>query len=432
MKKNNIFLKSTLYLIIGGFITRMLGFIIRIVYTRIIGVEGVSIISLVMPTYSMLLNITSFALPVALAKLIAENKNRSIKILSNATVIIVLINLIVITVIYNLSNFIASDLLHSPESKDLINSMCIVFPIISIGSILKGYYNGKQRTLPYMISNVLEQVLRLFLIIIIIPILYRKSVHLAVKGIILLSIITESFSVIILLLFAPKRIKIKKENITPDLLIEKDIMKIALPTVAGRIIGNIGYFFEPIILTHFLLVNSYTKEYILVEYGAYNMYALSILTIPAFLITALSNSIIPEISKHHERNDSRMIKKRIKQTIIPTFFIGIVFSIIILLFRNQFLNLLYNTTKGSEYVLILAPFFPLFYLESIFYSILQASNNSKKVMIISLIGVVIKLITLTILCNCHIGMYAIVVAEIINIICVIAINIIVIKKEKLI
>ena len=63
---------------------------------------------------------------------------------------------------------------------------------------------------------------------------------------------------------------------------------------------------------------------------------------------------------------------------------------------------------------------------------MQASNNSKKVMIISLIGVVIKLITLTILCNCHIGMYAIVLAEIINIICVIAINIIVIKKEKLI
>ncbi len=431
MKKDNIYLKSTVYLIIGGLITRLLGFIIRIIYTRIIHDEGVALLTIVMPTYSLLLTITSLALPVALSKLIAEKRKRSIKILSNATILILIINVFIIILVYSCSNFIAGTLLHAPEVNDLIRAMCFVFPIIAIGSILKGYFNGKQRTLPYMISNVLEQVIRLILMLIIIPVLYLKSVHLAVKGIILLSIITETISVIILLSFTPKHVKINLETLKPDIKTEKEILHIALPTVAGRIIGNIGYFLEPIILTSLLIYNGYSKDYILMEYGAYSMYAISILTIPSFLIAALSNSIVPEISKQLEMRNNRMVSRRIKQTIIPTFIIGVLFSVLIIFFRYDLLKLLYHTSKGANYILILAPFFSLFYLESILYSILQASNKARKGMYISLLGVIVKTMSLIILCFAKIGLHALVISEIINIIVVISFNIFIIKKENL-
>ena len=39
-----------------------------------------------------------------------------------------------------------------------------------------------------------------------------------------------------------------------------------------------------------------------------------------------------------------------------------------------------NTNSGSNYILILAPFFCFFYLEGVLYSILQASGNAKKAM----------------------------------------------------
>ena len=57
------FIKSTLILVIGGIITKLFSFVIRIYFTRVIGTEGIGIYSLVMPTYSLLITITSLGFP---------------------------------------------------------------------------------------------------------------------------------------------------------------------------------------------------------------------------------------------------------------------------------------------------------------------------------------------------------------------------------
>ena len=53
--KKNLFIKSTLILILSGFLTKILGFIIKVIYTRIIGEYGISLYSIAVPTYSLLL-----------------------------------------------------------------------------------------------------------------------------------------------------------------------------------------------------------------------------------------------------------------------------------------------------------------------------------------------------------------------------------------
>ena len=96
MKSKNIFIKSTVILILGGIITKILGFIIRIIYTRIVGAEVLGLYSLVMPTYSLLITIATLALPTTISKLIAEDKRNHLKIISTSTILIMLINAVVV------------------------------------------------------------------------------------------------------------------------------------------------------------------------------------------------------------------------------------------------------------------------------------------------------------------------------------------------
>ena len=70
MKNKNIFIKSTIILILGGIVTKILGFVIRIAYTRIVGTEVIGLYSLVTPTYSLLITIATLALPTTISKLI--------------------------------------------------------------------------------------------------------------------------------------------------------------------------------------------------------------------------------------------------------------------------------------------------------------------------------------------------------------------------
>lgn len=425
--KKNLFIKSTLILILSGFLTKILGFIIKVIYTRIIGEYGISLYSIAVPTYSLLLTIATLAIPISISKLVSENKGRSIRILTSAAFLIITINLVLVFVIFLTKDFLAVNLLKEPKASPIIMAFALTLPFVSISSVLKGYFAGKQNMVPHATSNILEQIVRLIIILVVLPILKRKSDMLAILGLILLTIISEISSIIVFLFFLPKKINFNTK-ILPSKKITKDILDISIPTVSGRIIGNIGYFFEPIILTNLLLFSGYNNSYILSEYGAYNAYSLALLTMPSFFIGAIATSLLPEISKFNGNNNLKMVKRRIHQSISFSLIIGIFFSLLIFIFRDKLLFSLYNTTKGSDYIKVLAPFFVLFYLEGVLTSSLQALGYAKVTMNITLYGVIIKLFIMAILSLCHIGIYSLVIAEIINIFFVVFFNFKYLKK----
>lgn len=428
MKNKNLFIKSTIILILGGIITKILGFIIRIIYTRIVGTEVIGLYSLVTPTYSLLITIATLALPTTISKLIAENKHNNLKIISTSTILIMLINIIVVLFMIFTARFIANNLLHEERCYLLIISMSLTFPIISVSCIIKGYFYGKQNMIPNVVSNIIEQLIRGILIYIFVPMIMEKSEILAACSLFLFSFIEELVSIIINMLFLPKHIKITKQSIIPDKYTLKNILNISIPTVSSRIIGNIGYFFEPIILKNLLLFSGYTNHYILTEYGAYNAYTLTILTVPSFFITAISSSLIPEISKYYLNQKKHLVIKRLKEAMFFSLLIGITYSILLMFFGEFILNILYNTNLGLNYIKILAPIFPLFYIEAILISFLQALDKAKITMRITIIGVIIKLLTLSITSLIHIGMYSLIVSEIVNILLVVSLNIYYVNK----
>ena len=428
MKSKNIFIKSTLILILGGIITKILAFIIRIIYTRIVGAEVLGLYSLVTPTYSLLITIATLALPTTISKLIAENKHNNLKIISTSTILIMTINFVVVLFMLFSAKFIAVNLLHEERCYLLIIAMSLTFPIISISCIIKGYFYGKQNMVPNVVSNIIEELVRGTLIYLFVPSIMARSEILAAASLFIISFFEEVVSIFVNLLFLPKHIKIRKHDLIPDKYTLKNILNISLPTVSSRIIGNIGYFFEPIILTNLLLFSGYSNNYILVEYGAYNAYSIAILTVPSFFITAISSSLIPEVSKNYLQCNYKCMKKRLKEALTFALFIGISYSVILMFFGDTILNFLYNTHLGINYINILAPIFPLFYIENILISYLQALDKAHITMKITIIGVIVKLIVLASTSLMHIGMYSLIASEIANIFLVVFLNIYYVHK----
>lgn len=416
----NKFVKSTLILMIGSLLTKLLGFIIKIIFTRTVSQNDINLYSIIMPTYSLLITLASLGLPLAISNLIAENKKSSKKILFSIIPISLIINIFLIIVIFLLAPFISNNLLHNPDTYYPIISIAFVIPFISLSSIIRGYFFGKQKMLPHTVSNVIEQIFRLLIIVIFLPKILKYGTVITVSAYILFNIISEIISIIVFLLFAPKNFVIKKEDLKPDIKIAKEILSIAIPTTSSRIIGNIGYFFEPIILTATLTLVGYSNEFILNEYGIYNAYVLTLLTIPSFFILALNTSLVPEISKN--KNNKKIIIKRLKQSLILSLVIGLISNTIVYIFTEDLLKLIFNTTSGIEYIKFLAPFFVFLYLEGPLASCLQALNYAKYTMTVTIITTITKLLTLFIFSLLHIGLYGLLISEIINIFLVVYLN----------
>lgn len=424
----NKFVTSTIILILGGFVTKFLGFIIKIVYTRIILEEGVSLYSIIMPTYSLLITIATMAMPLAISKLIAEEKKRSLKIISSSVAIMILINASILSIMFMISKFIAFELLKTKEAYILLLACTVTLPFISISSIIKGYFFGHQRMLPYAISNSLEQVVRLILITLFLPNFMKRGTLYGVTALILLNIISEISSILVFMFFLPKNVQITKKDLCPDKKTIQEVLQVSLPTVSSRFIGNIGFFFEPILLTNILLYVGYSSSFILKEYGAYNAYSIALLTMPSFFVGSISNSLVPEISKFHHQKNKKMLKRRFNQALLFSFVLGFVFSGLILLFREKLLWVLYHTKNGSNYIKVLAPFFVLFYLETPIISTLQGLGEAKYTMKITFWGVILKNAILAIFSFFKIGIYSLIISEIINILFVVSTNYYKIKK----
>ena len=426
--KSNKFILSTIILLIGGVLTKALGFFLKIIINRNISAQTLGLISLLSPTNSILTILAIFSYPTSISKLIADKKYDSKKIILSLIPFSLLINIFIIIIVILISPFLSNILVKESSLKLPIICMALVVPFVSFSSIVKGYFWGKQRMLPYMISNILEQVLRVIIILLLLPKTLKINITVTICMIILVNIITESFSILIMLLFIPK-IKIKLSSFIPSISIIKDVMKVSIPTTLGKIIGSICYFFEPIILTNTLLYLGYSKNFIVEEYGILNGYSLSLLLLPQFLTQSMSTALIPEIAGLAQKNEKEKIKKRIILISIISLFIGLVSTIIIYINPEYLLKLLFKTTDGASYIRILAPFTLLYYLELPFQSAMQALGKAKETMNITLISSIIKLISIFVFSLLLPGMYGLIFSIIISLMITTYLNYRALNKE---
>ena len=414
----NTFLKSTIILLIGGFITKILGMIIKIVTNRLVGTQGLGLYMLITPTFMLLITICQLGFPIAISKLVAEEKSNNKNLIFSIIPFSLLINLIIMILLLFLSKYIALDLLHEKRVINGLKCIGFVLPFISISSILRGYFFGKQKMIPHIVSNITEDIIRLITLIIGIPIFLKKGIESTIEFIILSNIISELTSIIVLFFFLPKNFHLKKEDIIPKKKNITNILNISIPTTSSRIIGNIGYFLEPVIVTFFLLKNGYSNNYIVNEYGVLNGYVMPLLLLPSFFTLAISQALIPVVSKSYSQNNIPYTKKKIKQGILFSMLVGIPSTLIFILIPQLPLKLVYNTTKGIEYIKFMAPICLLYYFQTPLSSSLQAMGYSKESMFGTIIGVSLKLITLLIGCNLKIGLWGLVISTSLNIIVV--------------
>lgn len=389
MKKEK-FLISTIILIIGGALTKVFGIFIRIIMTRIVGSEGISLYMLIFPTFSLFMTLSQLGFPIAISKLIAEDNHNNKNIIFSIIPFSLMLNILLILEIFIIAPTLSTKLLKDPRSYYPILAIALVLPFDSLSSILRGYFFGKQKMLPHVISNVFEQIVRLILIILLVPPALEKSLVFAVSLLVGVNIISELSSSLILLLFFPRNAKITSSDIRPNVYNVKEVLRIALPTTMARLVGSIGYFFEPILITTAGVISGIGSNILINDYGIVEGYVMPLLLLPGFFSNAISSALLPVVTKAYYDNKIDYVKKKLKQAVFYSLLIGVPVTIILFIFPEFFLKLIYNTSYGVTYLRVVAPFFLIYYVQAPLASVLQSINLSKYIMLDNLVSIIIK------------------------------------------
>lgn len=422
------FIKSTLILVIGGLITKILGMIIKIITTRIVGLEGIGLYTMVMPSFNLFITIATLSLPLSLSKIVSENTRNNKEVIFGSVPIALLFNLLIIIFIFIIAKPFATFFLKNENLTIPIMSIGLTLPFITISGIAKGYFFGKQRMLPHVISNIVEQIVRISIIMMFLPRILKYNVIYSVTALVLINIISELSSIIVLLLFLPQKFIIKKEYFRFEYDNFRNIASISIPNTLSRIISSIGIFLEPIILTFILTFIGHSNIYITNEYGIISGYVIPIVSLPSFLSGAISSALLPVLTKYNVLKNKVKLKNKLIQAITVSLIIGVPFTIILFLFPKECLNLVFKEIIGANYLKVASLIFLITYIQAPIISCLQAINKSKTIMKTTIISMIIKTVVLIGLTFLDIGMYSLLVATLFSSIYAIIVHIIVIKK----
>ena len=426
--KKETFIKSTIILMIGGFITKILGMFIKIVMSRLMGSEGIGLYMLVLPTFSLFIGLGQFGLPIALSKMVAEDKRNNKKLISSLLITSLIINVFLIVFLILFAPILANKLLQEERAYLPILAMAVVIPLTSTSSIVRSYFFGKQKMFPHVFSNCLEDIVRLALMFILIPLFLPKGLEITVTVVILSNVISELTSILVLFFFLPKNATYRLEEFHIKRSYIKDALDISIPTTLSRLIGSIGYFLEPIILTTALKYTGYSSDFILNQYGILQGYVLPLVLLPSFFTLAISQALLPVIAKAVSDKKITYTKNKIRQAIIFSLLIGIPATILFLIMPTFFLQIMYHTNQGSLYLQVLAPICLFQYIQAPLAFSLDAMGRSKDNLKATISGTIIRTITLLFFSFLRIGLWGYIISTSIHVIFVTIYNYYQVKK----
>ncbi len=331
-------LSGAIMLSIGGILAKVFSALYRIFLTRILGGQGIGIYQLVFPLYSLCVVLSSAGIPMAISKVIAKNKGNDGGIVKKCLQFSIIISLVLGIIVVLLSKPLASlQGVWGIYVCYLLLAPTII--LVSISSVLRGYFQGKQNYTPSALSNILEQATKFTFGISLSLALAKISMMWAIYGAIFAIVLSEVVSLLLLVIY------IKKYKLSPakQKVQIKPILKDILPITATNAIMPIASFVDSLIVVNLLAIN-FSKSHAIFLYGLSTGAVGSLIGLPTIFSFALASVILPNIVGRTNLNSQFKLNFTLKLVLILTLPCVVLFAVA----PKQILSILYGNRIGVE------------------------------------------------------------------------------------
>ena len=415
MKKSG-FINGALITTLGIVIAKILGIIYVIPFHAVIGDEGGALYGYAYTIYTLFVSLASAGVPLAISKLVSEYQtmgyyNAKKRVFAMGRKIALLLGFISFIIILITAPLLAKAVLGNVVGGNSIKDVTFVIRVIGTAilivptlSIYRGYFEGHRLFTPPSVSQVLEQIIRVLIIVL--------GSYLAIKvfkldltnavGIALLGATIGAIASYIYLL--EKWIKNKK-------VFNEKIRKVNEPRISDKVIlRKIVYYAIPFIMIDvFKALYNYVDMFTVVKglvnyakfeavdaeviYSMLSTWANKFNMIVLAISTGVVVSLIPNLTESIVKKEHKEIEKKINQALSVLLFLTIPMTFGISFLAKPIWALFYGDSVYGSSVLSFYIFVGFFIgLFTSLIIIIQTLKDKKIVMISLITGVILKII----------------------------------------
>ncbi|MEK4627882.1 MULTISPECIES: polysaccharide biosynthesis protein [unclassified Solibacillus] len=398
------FLKGTLFLMFVIFISKLFGFVYRMQFMRIAGEEAVGLYMTAYPTFIFFISLIQLGIPIAVAKLIAHyhasNKDEHISVIMRTAIKLSVLSIIIFMPILMLTiPYIVKNLLHNENLIFTLYVSLFTIPLVIFSSLMKAYLQGLAKIAPTAWAQLLEQLVRIGLIVFALPYFIIPSEPAKTAAVAMgITAMGEVFSFLFLGYYYWKSKRNLKKATTKGTFV-KPIFNIAIPSAGSKLFGTFTWFLEPIVFLKALTVSGITAGAATTLYGVISGVHIPLLLFPSFIPNALAIVLIPAVSSALASKNWTLLNQRIGMSLRLSSIIGCGAAAFFFLHGDELTMQLFHLEENRGYMKILAPIFYFYYIQSPLHSILQAVDEARVAMMNSIYGGIGKLFLLYLLAS---------------------------------
>ena len=420
------FMKGAMILSLSMFLTRLLGLFYLVPFQRLVGLGGIALYGYAYVPYTLLVTLSTLGIPIGMARFIAKYNadgeyDTSRKIFRVGMLIMILVGMLGFLIMWFGAPLLASWAMAGNETagENLYNSLddvitairMVSFAVIVVPpmSIFRGFFQGNQDMHPTAISQLVEQLVRIVLIIsasfVVVRILGGSS-QTAVNISVFAAFIAGISSLVVLFRYW------NKEKPTFDALLPltkphpkrqtkvlfKELLSYALPFALISLSLTWFQMIDNVTFTAGMMRAGVPRGMAQEIFGIFVVILLKMVMIPVSFSIAFSQPLIPEITEKIRLRDFRSVQQTLMTAIMLTSFVTVPAVIGMSMLSNPIFVILSNThdaemnaiggaifSVGAFIALVMG-------LNGILSATIQGINRQFKALIFLIIAGVIKLV----------------------------------------
>ena len=433
MGKKNSLIKNASVLMIASIISRVIGLIYRRPLGEVLGPVGLGYYGYASNLYSILLLISSYSIPMAVSKIVSERL--ALRQYKNAGKVFrgALIYAAIVGGATALVAFFAGRFLLPVNQQNAVPALQVLAPTIFLSAILgvfRGYFQAHQNMTPTSVSQILEQIMNAIVSIAAAVLLINsfappgeEAVYGAVGGTLGTGAgVVTGLAFMLLVYFMNRNVLRRRMGRDRNREAEsygsvfRTIFFLVTPIIFTTFINNASTYLDSYIFSNIQGFHGFSGDQISAAYGEFSNYYLPVINIPLAMASASASAMMPEVSSDFALGKNREASRQINQTIRLTMFISIPATAGMMVLAKPIMGVLFPASSalaanllmtGALYVIFSA-------LATITGSVLQSIGQQKTALVnagISL-GVNLGVLTLLLLLFPGLGIYGVMLANI--------------------
>ena len=405
MKKNS-FIEGTVIATFFIFLVKILGMLYVVPFYSIVGSRGAALYSYAYNIYLIFLSISSAGIPNAISKIISEYDTlgyleAKTRVYNLSKKIIFILSIISFLVLFIFAKYFAYLIIGDMTGGNTINDIAFVIRCVSVSilivpflSVTKGYLQGHRIMTPSSVSQLIEQVVRILIMLIGSYAIYKvfnKSLTLAVG----ISLLGAFFGALVADIYLIIKIKTNKKELHLDKEYKKDkitnkeiIKKIAsysIPIIIINLITNVYSTTDMILVSRTIQHLGYSASDVEFITSSISTWCPKISMIINSIVLGMTMSLIPNIVSSYVEKDYKNVNLKINSALQIILYTSIPMTIGISMLATPIWTIFYNTNSYGGLILKINIYTALLVNINLTTSTMLQSMNKFKVVYLSII-----------------------------------------------